>query len=176
MSRDVKLLIKKKYITTIIIVMLFNVFYVASAYGGESKEEIKEDYTINIQSNSSENLILRLINEQRKMAGLLELKFDSRLMQLAKMKVQDMQEENYISHNSDKYGDIFNMLKINNIEYTLAGENIARNANESLAVKAWMNSQSHKKNILEKRYEYTGICVAKDKDYGYIYVQIFMEI
>ena len=38
-----------------------------------------------------------------------------------------------------------------------------------------MNSTSHRENILEKRYEYTGISVIKDKNYGYLFVQVFME-
>lgn len=174
MSRDVKLLIKKRYITTIIIVIFFNIFYAVNAFG-ESKEEIVNDYTINVQSTESEELVLKLINKQRKENGMAELKFDNRLMQIAKLKAFDMIDENYISHNSDRYGNIFNMLKVNNIEYKLAGENIARNANETRAVEAWMNSTTHKENILEDRYEYTGICVVKDKEYGYIFVQVFME-
>lgn len=175
MSRDVKLLIKKRYITTIIIVTFFNIFYAVTAFG-ESNEEIELNYTINIESTDSEKLVLELINNKRKENGMSELKFDSRLMKLAKLKANDMIEENYISHNSDKYGNIFNMLKVNSIEYKLAGENIARNANETRAVEAWMNSTTHKENILEQRYEYTGISVVKDKEYGYIFVQIFMEI
>lgn len=174
MSKDVKLIIMKRYITTILIVIFFNIFYGVSAFGAPKEEVV--DYTINIQSSEAEDLVLNLINEQRKAEGLSELKFDSRLMQLAKLKTTDMLEENYISHNSDKYGNVFNMLKVNSIDYKIAGENIARNANETLAVQAWLNSTSHRENILEERYEYTGISVVKDKEYGYLFVQIFMEV
>ena len=174
MSKDVKFVMKKRYITTIILVIFFNIFYAVNAYDETKKDNV--DYTINIEANESETLVLQLINEQRKANGMSELKFDSRLMKLAKLKTQDMLEENYISHNSDKYGKVFNMLKVNNVDYKVAGENIARNANEPLAVQAWMNSTSHRENILDERYEYTGISVIKDKEYGYLFVQIFMEV
>jgi len=174
MSKDVKLFIKRRYITIILIVIFFNIFNAVNAFGN-AKQEV-EDYTINVQASESENLVLELINAQRKKEGLSELKFDNRLMRLAELKMMDMLEENYVSHNSDKYGNVFNMLKINSIDYKIAGENIARNSSEAKAVDAWMNSKSHKENILEERYEYTGICVMKDKEYGYLFVQIFMEV
>ena len=174
MSKDVKLFIKKRYITTILIVMLFNIFYAVYAFGEENPDI--EKFTINVESSASEKLVLDLINEQRRQEGLPELKFDSRLMKLARLKTEDMLEENYISHNSDRYGKVFNMIEVNNIDYKIAGENIARNLNEERAVNAWMNSISHKENILEEEYQYTGISVVKDKEYGYLFVQIFMGI
>lgn len=174
MSKDVKLLIMTRYVTTILIVIFLNIFYVVYAVGETNTEIV--NYTINVESSEAENLVLELINEQRKLKGLSELKFDSRLMELAKLKTSDMLEENYVSHNSDRYGKVFNMLKVNNVDYKLAGENIARNLNETGAVKAWMNSASHRDNILEEKYEYTGISVVKDKEYGYLFVQIFIQI
>lgn len=175
MSKDVKFIIMKRYITTILIVIFFNTFCTGTAFGGE-KSSANTEYTTNIKASNSEEQVLELINEEREKEGKTELKFDSRLMKLAKLKVEDMLNENYISHNSDKYGDVFQMLSINNVDYSLAGENIARNVNEKSAVNAWMNSENHRNNILEDRYEYTGISVVKDKTYGYIFVQIFAEI
>lgn len=174
MSKDVKLFMKKRYITTLLIVMLFNIFYVVYAFGEENPDI--EKFIINVESSASEKLVLDLINEQRKTEGLPELKFDSRLMKLAKLKTEDMLKENYISHNSDRYGKVFDMIEVNDIEYKIAGENIARNLNAERAVNAWMNSMSHKENILEEKYQYTGISVVKDKEYGYLFVQIFMGI
>lgn len=173
MSKDVKLFMGRRTITIVLLVIFFNIFYATNAFG--DAENRIEDYTINIQSSDVEELVLSLINAERKKQGLFELKFDSRLMQLADLKTNDMLEENYVSHNSDKYGKIFNMLEVNGIEYKIAGENIARNKSAELAVKAWMDSKSHRENILEERYEYTGISVIKDKEYGYLFVQIFME-
>lgn len=175
MSKDVKFIIMKRYITTILIVIFFNTFCTGTAFG-QNKNETNAEYTVNVQANSSEREVLELINNEREKQGKTELKFDKRLMELAKLKVEDMLKENYISHNSDKYGDVFQMLSINHIDYDLAGENIARNINEKSAVNAWMNSESHRKNILEDRYEYTGISVVKDKEYGYLFVQIFAKI
>ena len=174
MSRDVKLFIGRRIITSVLLVIFFNIFYATNAF--VDVEDTVENYTINIQSSDEEELVLKLINAERKKQGLFELKFDSRLMKLADLKTNDMLEENYVSHNSDKYGKIFNMLEVNNIEYKIAGENIARNKNAELAVKAWMNSKKHRENILEERYEYTGISVVKDKEYRYLFVESIEKV
>ncbi len=173
MSKDVKFIGGRRYVAAILVVILLNVYYVVNAFAETDAGLV--DYTANIELSGEEYSVLKLINQERAQKGLVPLKCDSRLMEIAKLKINDMVEENYVSHNSDKYGNVFNMLKIRNINYSLAGENIARNLNESRAVQAWMNSNSHRENILEKRYEYTGISVVKDKNYGYLFVQVFME-
>ena len=39
-----------------------------------------------------------------------------------------------------------------------------------------MNSESHRENILEEEYEFTGICVLNSKTYGKVYVQLFVGL
>ena len=51
-----------------------------------------------------------------------------------------------------------------------------QNINSERAVNAWMNSESHRENILEEKYEYTGICVLNSKTYGKVYVQLFVGL
>ena len=68
------------------------------------------------------------------------------------------------------------MLKSNNIQYTIAGENLAGNINSNKAVEAWINSPTHKANILEEEFKYTGISVIESPVYGKVFVQIFLDI
>lgn len=161
--------------------------------GAVSKEYIKPIYpnsggtssggnsgsTNNIGSNDTklttdELDVFNLINKQRTNNGLLPLKIDSEVQNVARVKAQDMIDNNYFSHNSPIYGSPFDMLKSYKVSYKTAGENIAGNSSNTAAVNAWMNSSGHKANILNSSFNYTGIGVIKGSKYGKIYVQIFI--
>ena len=115
-----------------------------------------------------------LINQQRINNGLPALKIDYEVQRVARIKAQDMVNNNYFAHNSPTYGTPFNMLKNFGISYNTAGENIAGNSSNSAAVTAWMNSSGHRANILNNSYNYTGIGVVSSPKYGKVYVQMFI--
>lgn len=156
--------------------------------GAVSKEYIKPIYpnsggssgsTSNIGSNNAsltadELEVFNLINKQRTNNGLSPLKIDSEVQNVARVKAQDMVDNNYFSHNSPTYGSPFDMLKSYKVSYKTAGENIAGNSSNTEAVNAWMNSSGHKANILNSSFNYTGIGVVKGSKYGKIYVQMFI--
>ena len=93
---------------------------------------------------------------------------------IAKLKAQDLAKGYYFKHISPKYGSIFDMMKDNDIYYTVAGENLAGNISSKKAVEAWINSETHRDNILTD-YKYTGIGVVEDNIYGKVFVQIFIK-
>ena len=124
--------------------------------------------------NADEKEVFDLINKQRTNNGLTALKVDGEVQRVARIKAQDMVDNNYFSHNSPIYGSPFDMLKSFGISYKTAGENIAGNSSNSEAVNSWMNSSGHKANILNKNFNYTGIGVVSSKKYGKMYVQIFI--
>lgn len=124
--------------------------------------------------NADEKEVFNLINKQRANNGLPALKEDSETQRVARIKAQDMVDNNYFSHNSPTYGSPFDMLKSFKISYKSAGENIAGNSSNSGAVNAWMNSSGHKANILNSSFNYTGIGVVSSPRYGKMYVQIFI--
>ena len=159
--------VNKKYIKPI---------YPSSSGGSVSINNNKgnNNATINYDLNSDEQEVFNLINKQRKNNGLDELKIDEEVQKVARIKANDMINSNYFSHNSPTYGSPFDMLKSFKISYKTAGENIAGNSNNSEAVNAWMNSPGHKANILNSRFNYTGIGVVKGSKYGKIFVQMFI--
>lgn len=124
--------------------------------------------------NADEKEVFNLINQQRINNGLPALKVDDEVQRVAKIKAQDMVDNNYFSHTSPTYGSPFDMLKSFKISYNSAGENIAGNSSNSGAVNAWMNSSGHKANILNSSFNYTGIGVVSSPKYGKIYVQMFI--
>lgn len=124
--------------------------------------------------NSDEKEVFDLINKQRTNNGLPALKNNSEVQRIARIKAQDMVDNNYFSHNSPTYGSPFDMLKSFKVSYKTAGENIAANSSNSSAVTAWMNSSGHKANILNSSFNYTGIGVVSSPRYGKMYVQMFI--
>lgn len=123
---------------------------------------------------SDEWKVFNLINQQRSQNGLSPLKIDYEVQRVARIKAQDMVNNNYFSHTSPTYGSPFNMLNNFKVSYRTAGENIAGNSSNSAAVTAWMNSSGHKANILNSSFNYTGIGVINGSKYGKIYVQMFI--
>ena len=126
-----------------------------------------------ILSDEEQNT-LDLINEYRVQNGLSELKPFSDLQDVAKLKAEDLVNNEYFSHTSAVLGTPFEMLKDNEVTYKIAGENLAGSTTPEKAVEAWINSPSHRENILEERFEYTGIYVIDSPVYGSIFVQLFI--
>ncbi len=130
--------------------------------------------TVSSSMNADEKEVFDLINKQRTNNGLQPLKVDEEVQKVARIKAQDMVQNNYFSHESPTYGSPFDMLKSFKVSYRTAGENIAANSSNSGAVTAWMNSSGHKANILNSNFNYTGIGVVSSSKYGKIFVQQFI--
>lgn len=105
-----------------------------------------------------EKEVVRLVNEIRAKNGLKELTQDWELSRVARIKSQDMKDNNYFSHTSPVYGTPFQMMKNFGISYRSAGENIAKGqATPQAVVNAWMNSSGHRANILNSSYTRIGV-------------------
>ena len=124
--------------------------------------------------SSDESRILQLVNAERAKAGAKALSSSSDCTKLARMKSQDMVDNNYFSHQSPTYGSPFDMLKSNNVSYMYAGENIAMNQSAEAAFRAWMNSEGHRKNILNPNFTELGVGIAPKGNGSYIYTQLFI--
>ena len=121
-----------------------------------------------------EQTLLNLVNKARTDAGVRTLAFDMALVKTARLKAADMVQNNYFSHQSPTYGSPFDMMRQFGITFTTAGENIAGNQTVERAFNAWMNSEGHRKNILNPSFNYTGIGIASGSPYGKIFVQQFI--
>lgn len=119
--------------------------------------------------------VVRLVNVERQKQGLGKLSLNAKLSNVATLKSQDMINKNYFNHTSPTYGSPFDMMKQFNISYKTAGENIAKGQKTPAeVVKAWMNSQGHRENILNKNYTEIGIGVAKDANGTLYWTQMFI--
>ncbi|MFS0576369.1 CAP domain-containing protein [Sporosarcina sp. 179-K 3D1 HS] len=120
----------------------------------------------NASVSAVEQAVLDLTNAERQKAGLKPLQIDSKLMNSARQKSNDMASNNYFSHTSPTYGSPFDQMKANGVTYRSAAENIAmgqRTAEE--VVKAWMESPGHRQNILTPEFTHIGIGYDQNGNY-----------
>ncbi|HBG1792286.1 TPA: sporulation protein [Clostridioides difficile] len=119
--------------------------------------------------------VVDLVNIERAKAGLNPLTLDSSISNVATKKSQDMIDNNYFSHNSPTYGSPFDMLKKFGISYKTAGENIAMvQKTPKEVVNAWMNSEGHRKNIMNPNFSKIGVGVAQKSGGSIYWTQIFV--
>ncbi|MCT2536643.1 CAP domain-containing protein [Aquibacillus koreensis] len=110
------------------------------------------------QVNAFEQKVVALTNKEREKHGLAALKIDMALSKVSRLKSEDMQQNNYFSHDSPTYGSPFDMMNQFGISYRVAAENIAYGqTTPEQVVTAWMNSEGHRKNILRENITHIGV-------------------
>ena len=127
-----------------------------------------------VSNSSYAKEMLNLINQERAANGVPQLKWNEELAKVAQAKAQDMVDNNYFSHTSPTYGSPFDMMKSFGISYRYAGENIAKNSSVAKAHTALMNSEGHRKNILNSNFTSIGIGIVKTSSNSYTIVQMFI--
>jgi len=128
-----------------------------------------------IKLTSSEQKMVDYINQERTSRNLQPLTVDLSVTDVARIKAQDMIDNNYFSHYSPTYGSPFDMLKSYGINYLQAGENLAGNSSIDNAHKALMNSQGHRDNILNPDFTHIGVGVKSGGQYGNMIVEMFIS-
>lgn len=125
--------------------------------------------------SSYQQQVLDLVNAERAKRGISALTLDSSLSSVATKKSQDMVNKNYFDHTSPTYGSPFDMMKQFGISYRTAGENIAKGQKTPQeVVAAWMNSEGHRKNILNPNFTNLGVGIAKDSNKTTYWTQMFI--
>lgn len=124
---------------------------------------------------SLEEQVVVLVNKERAKAGVKPLTMNWEVQRVARYKSNDMRDKNYFSHESPTYGSPFDMLKKFNIKYSTAGENIAKGQKTAEAVmNSWMNSEGHRKNILNPNFTEIGVGYSAGKSTTY-WTQLFIK-
>ncbi len=104
------------------------------------------------------SILVDMTNNSRSSAGISHLSRSSILDQAAQMKANDMAEFGYFSHTSPYGVTPWNWFKKAGYNFIYAGENLAINFSESLDVNnAWLDSPTHKANILNDKFTEIGI-------------------
>lgn len=126
-------------------------------------------------ASSAEQTLLQLLNEDRARSGLPALILDEELSRIARIKSQDMVDNNYFAHTSPTYGNVRSMLKSFGVSYISAGENIARSRSVYHSNAAFLSSEGHRRNMLSSTFTHVGIGVVVNA-YGFVTVtEIFVR-
>lgn len=128
-------------------------------------------------ANISPGEVIRLTNVQRAANGLSGVTENSVLDSAALAKGNDMLAKGYWAHFAPDGTSPWSFFLSFGYKYKYAGENLARDfSNANDAVNAWMNSPSHRENMLNPNYKDIGIGVVEGKLSGVdttIIVQFF---
>lgn len=121
--------------------------------------------------------IINLTNQERAKYGIPTLATNPLLSKAAQAKASDMISRNYWAHNSPSGRTPWSFITAVGYRYVFAGENLARDFNDpGSAVAAWMDSPSHRSNILDENFRETGVAVSSGKltgREGILVVQMF---
>jgi uncharacterized protein YkwD len=132
--------------------------------------------------------MLALINAERAQAGVGPLHFDPTLNAIAQARSQDMITRHYFSHQIPGVPGVhmvFDILDHDNVQYEMAGENIALNNYIDFYPMAQtvqqtntdlMNSPEHRANLLEPKYTEIGLGMAFEQGTGkLILTEVFVQ-
>jgi uncharacterized protein YkwD len=113
-----------------------------------------------------ENQIAAMINNIRVENGLNALAADGSLNAVAENRSQDLLNRNYFSHYTPEGTNVFDVMRSFGVSYRYAGENLAQSAPASAGttdgfMNAWMNSPTHKANILRAQYTKIGVSMVE---------------
>ena len=106
-------------------------------------------------------VLATLTNEERQANNLQILTTNPVLVKAAEMKANDMASKSYFAHTSPEGKTPWYWLEQVGYKYQYAGENLAINFSDSKDVtNAWMNSPTHRANIVKDKYTEVGTGIA----------------
>lgn len=111
--------------------------------------------------------LLSATNAQRAANGKSNLSINSKLTSAAQTKANDMAARNYWSHNTPDGKAPWYFVEQAGYSYSKAGENLAYGFTTSgQTVNGWMNSQSHKDNMLDGSFTEVGFGFVNSASYN----------
>jgi uncharacterized protein YkwD len=132
-------------------------------------------------SSASEQQLVALTNQSRANAGRRALRVDSALTSIARYRSKDMITRNYFSHSIPPSGkSVFNVMSERGYCFNLAGENIGWNTYPDDVATAqihqmFMNSPSHRENIMGRAWEVIGVGAYKGADGKKMWTVLFAD-
>lgn len=108
------------------------------------------------------SVLVELTNNDRSTSGLGTLVTSEALTKVAEAKANDMATKGYFAHTSPEGLSPWHWYKQEGYLFSYAGENLAIDFSESADVqRAWMNSPTHRANVLGSQFTEIGIAVVQ---------------
>lgn len=149
---------------------IVSVFLVFAMFAGIFIFAFKQDVTKTaFAGNYTASDVIEMVNQQRVKNNLPALKTNPKLMEASRNKVEDMVANSYFAHISPIDGKKWStFIRNSGYDYIEAGENLANGFdNTPDLVNAWMNSPTHRDNILNPNVDETGLAVKSGYLDGY---------
>ncbi|OGE79901.1 MAG: hypothetical protein A2660_00400 [Candidatus Doudnabacteria bacterium RIFCSPHIGHO2_01_FULL_45_18] len=141
-----------------ILLLLISLFFVGNTYAATPLSSAQ---------------ILDLLNQDRQKHGLAELQSNPILNLAALAKADDMLSKKYFAHVSPEGTKPWHWFKRMGYNYTYAGENLAEGYHDARELEnSWMNSPTHRANILSPFYSDVGLAVVSYQNVNLV-VQFF---
>lgn len=129
----------------------------------ENVEETVHPYVIEV---------LNLVNNEREKAGLPSLQLDTDITSAANVRAKEITQS--FSHTRPNGSSFSTVLKEHGVTFSGSGENIAwGQTSPKQVMNAWMNSDGHRANILNKNFKNIGIGYYQDGNGRNHWVQLF---
>lgn len=125
---------------------------------------LKEKTTISVDVSD----MVGIINKHRETANLEPLKISEILCEIAQIRAKESSAK--WSHARPDGSNFSSLMNDTDIAWNVAGENLARhrNATASDVTDAWIQSESHRANLLNPRFKKCGIAEYYDGEIRYI--------
>ena len=167
---------RKIFLITLALVMLSSLnLFDKNFFGAENFADARRarwQGEVAVSENFAEE-VLYYVNIEREKVGLKPLQLSQQLMESAEVRAKELPEN--FSHTRPDGSSCFTAVTI---PYRFVGENIAAGQRSSQAVvEAWMNSEGHRKNILNKNFGKLGVgyLYAPETEYKHYWVQLFKD-
>lgn len=142
-------------LTLFFIIIALGSFHFLSQYLARSPLHI-----LGFQSSITPEQVIQQTNAQRLALGLPELKISAKLTQAAQAKANYMFQHDFWAHVAPDGTTPWHFITQTGYQYLYAGENLAKGfRNTPNMIQAWMNSPTHRANIVSPKYTDIGVAV-----------------
>lgn len=145
----------------------------------QSKERVALDVTpktVDLRPDSgAENQLVDLVNKEREEAGVDRLRVDESMVVTSRGHSKDMFERKYFAHYDPQGHDAAWRMQKAGVDFQIVGENLAYAPDVSTAHSGLMDSEGHRKNILDPQFHRIGIGVIDGGVYGKMFTQLFAD-
>ncbi|OGK16610.1 hypothetical protein A2690_03270 [Candidatus Roizmanbacteria bacterium RIFCSPHIGHO2_01_FULL_39_12b] len=118
------------------------------------------DRVLGVATDITINRLLELTNQKRADQGLSSLSYNEQLADAARRKAADMITKNYWAHFGPNNESPWAFILASGYRYESAGENLAKDfCCSGDIVEAWMNSETHRENIMRSNYKDIGFAI-----------------
>lgn len=120
--------------------------------------------------DGQERLLFHTTNALRAINGLYALEYCEKASECVRKHCKDMSARSYFSHDTPEGITSSQRMKNSGIEFTSCGENLAAGYLDAFGIAdGWYNSSGHRKNVLDTKFRYLGVCVVSGNESYNIY-------